>query len=376
MLFGVLEQLNALTDTLRIVSNVPTTIQPGQRVELQVLSGAPDLFVTEPILDVATELLKLVTQIPVEIQVRWSVKGWSEIEEKMIDLVPGVDFVATDGIEGPSSAFFFKPLFYELGAAPVLMPTPLEITAEVTLHAWLTYKKDENLPIQEVVSEKVVLPLSLGLLPLEIPTLLALFRFDNYRSLGKNDLEPGFVLMVVPDNSYLQDLTEVMNGLLARLDEVMGPLRALAGIAAFLTGLTILRHAVSAQPMLRIRSGDIPNLSDIHMRVEKRFGIDRLNPDLRPHDRVSSLILLAAPGRIVGCYNNEKFKQDEGAFTVETGDEMIALVRNLAISSEELHAHPNVVVLKPNNDDNAFDDSMSSVKFLGWAPTPPPPPLP
>ena len=51
MLFDLAKQLDALTNTLRLVSNVIVPVEPGQKVELKVLSAAPDLFVTDKVLD-------------------------------------------------------------------------------------------------------------------------------------------------------------------------------------------------------------------------------------------------------------------------------------------------------------------------------------
>jgi hypothetical protein len=88
MLFDVLKQLNVLTETLHLVSNIASTVEPGQKVELQVLSGAPDLFVTDKVLDnsILTGAAQLVTQIPVGIHVEWSVRDG---DRKLLQ--PGVD---------------------------------------------------------------------------------------------------------------------------------------------------------------------------------------------------------------------------------------------------------------------------------------------
>ena len=365
MLFDVLKQLDALTNTLHLVSNVAVPVEPGQKVELKVLSGAPDLFVTDQVLDnpILTGTAQLLTQIPVEIRVKWSVSDGERTLE------PGVDFLATNNLQGPAVDFFFKPAFLELGTVRPLVDDSLRIiTARVTLVARLN-NVAPNAPNtavpKEVVSKEVKLPLILSLVPLEIPTMLALFRHSDFKSL-EDDLTAGFVLMVVPQHSYLQDLTEVMNDLLVRLDEAVRPIRTLVGLAAFLTGLTILRHALAAQPILRIRHGDIGDLDNIHMRVDTRFGLDILKRDLRPDNRASSLVFIAPPGRKVECFASKIFLENglppffpSGAFTVSTGVEMFVVLHNLETNT--LNNTPGVEVVVTAG---SFNDSISSVKFI------------
>src|SRR5215210_2229203 len=104
MLLNLTQQLNALTETLRLVSDVAGLVEPGQKVELEVMSAAPDLFATVNVLDnpVVGGTAQLLTQIPVEIQVTWSVTMNGK------PLKPGTDFLATNNAEGPSVAFLFK----------------------------------------------------------------------------------------------------------------------------------------------------------------------------------------------------------------------------------------------------------------------------
>jgi hypothetical protein len=84
------------------------------------------------------------------------------------------------------------------------------------------------------------------------------------------------------------------------------------------------------------------------------------------------LIFISAAGRVVGCYNDKEYDEGEGAFTVGVGSEMITVIPTLAISSAELRKLPNVTVLKADDDDNAFNDSMTSVRFLEAEPQPVP----
>lgn len=362
MLFDLAKQLDALTNTLRLVSNVIVPVEPGQKVELEVLSAAPDLFVTDKVLDnpLLAGTAQLLTQIPVEIRVAWSVTDGAE------RLSPGVDFLATNEMRGPSVDFIFKPPFLELGTVKPLVDDSLRIiTARVTLRAWpnnVALNAPSTAVPQEVVSKEVKLNLILSLVPLEIPTLLALFRFEDFRALGKADLTPGFVLMVMPKHSYLGELVENMNEVLVRIEEAVRPIRTLLGLAAFLAGLNILRQALTAQPMLRAFHGtEIDDLDNIHMRVDTRFGSDFLKRDLRPNDRVSSLIFLGVPGKKVTCFADTDQDPDDGAFEVHLGTEMIAVVPTLRLKQAP---HPAVTVIdNTDSGNNNFDDSLSSLRF-------------
>ena len=360
MLLNLTKQLDALTETLHLLSNLAGPVEPGQKIELEVVSAAPDLFATVSVLDnpVVGGVAQLLTQVPVEILVTWSVtKAGKPVK-------PGTDFLVTNNAEGSSGTFFFKPEFVDLGFARNPSPTLIVIKATARLRAWPTNGVTATTNPIPQLSKEVSLEIPLQLVPLEIPTILALFRYKEFRSLEGGTLEGGFVLMVVPDYSYLQDLTEEMNALLVRIDEAVRPIRTLVGLAAFLSGLTILRQALSAQPMVRMWHGDISNLTSIHMRVETRFGIDLLNRDLRPNDRVSSLIFMGPEGRKIGCYNDENHAQGEGAFTVDVGNEMITLIPSLRVSIAKIKLNPNVEVLVEDNDSNRFDESMTSVQFL------------
>ena len=76
MLIELTKQLDVLTETLQLVSNVTGQIEPGQKVELDVISRAPNLFATVNVLGnpVVGGVAQLLTQVPVEIQVKWIVR--------------------------------------------------------------------------------------------------------------------------------------------------------------------------------------------------------------------------------------------------------------------------------------------------------------
>ena len=123
-------------------------------------------------------------------------------------LTPGVDYFVTNNAEGPSVSFLFQPEFIDFGLDKD--PIPIVITAEVTLRAWLTNGVAATSDPTPQVSRQIPLNLPVKLAPLEIPTILALFRLENYRSLT-DDLEGGFVLMVVPSYSpLLRQSAEIM----------------------------------------------------------------------------------------------------------------------------------------------------------------------
>jgi hypothetical protein len=82
----------------------------------------------------------------------------------------------------------------EFGSAKALHTNLVHIEARVTLRI-----RPTNQPPIAPLVQTLPLPvrLALPIAPLEIPTMLCLFRFDDFRSLGTNDMTPGFVLIVV-----------------------------------------------------------------------------------------------------------------------------------------------------------------------------------
>jgi hypothetical protein len=345
MLTSVAEQLKTIVESLSIVTNAAGPIEPGQKVEFNIVSSITDLAASE-------SLATIPLSIPIDVQVSWT------IEDENGTQLDEADVLSPNPLTGLNLFLLFKPPIVDLGHdAPDLVLR--------TVKAKVTVKSFNLTPAPTSATKDLQLPVQL--VPLELPIILALFRFSKYRPFA-DDMEPGFSLMVVPRGSPIQGLTEPTNEILRRIERTLSPLRTFVGIAGFLAGLRILSQALAAQPMVRARAGNIENLTDIHMRTETFLGIDIFNRDMRANDRISSLIFIGPPGQTVACYNDENFAEGEGAFKVQAGLDMVVLIPDLSVTMSRLEDIPGVAIIKEDNDSNRFDDSMTSVKFLGRTP--------
>jgi hypothetical protein len=338
--------LNTLASTLRLVTGNAGPVEPGDLVEAKVLSSLTEVTIVDTLAAIALT-------VPVQVDVRWTV-----VDHDGHELQVDSHFVANNGLTGPLVEFLFKPPIVELVGEPPPTFTWM-IRATVTLR------------VGTVVSDAKQLAVPVEVVALELPVLLALFRHKQFAAFEDPD-DPGFVLLVVPADSILKGLTEPFNDLMDRLDLALSRLRGLVGIAGFLTGLTILRHALASQPMVRTRAGNVGDLEDVHMRVETLLGFDFLNRDMRAADRVSSLVLMGPCGTRVGCYDDENFSLDDGewAFNLRTGLEMITVIRDL----HDGKPPPTFPPEDPNDDrsrrifirqmgGSSFGNNMSSVEF-------------
>ena len=343
-------QLEYLIDTLQLVTNLLGPVLPGQVVETKIVSSLPELSGV----DVGGSIP---IARPVEVKVKWSVR-----DHNGNDLHLDKDFVATNALTGLVAGFILKPPIIELTRS-VVFPFLWTIHAAVTVTA-----EGVTTPITKE------LEIPIDVMPIEIPRLLALFRHTDFKAediklVGHGDSVsvPGWVLVVVPPDSLLTELSEPFNQLMERLDAVFESLRMLAGIAVFLTGLKILRHAL-AQPLVRFKTGDIPDLEHVHMRRDSTFGIDVLDKDVRAGDAVSSLILLGPCGTRVGCFDDEKWDLEDGewSFNVVVGPELVTIVRSIESAKPPLSVPGNRVFMVQEGGD-VLKDEMSSVK---WDPDP------
>jgi hypothetical protein len=341
-------ELDYLRDSLRLVTGATGPVEPGQLVEAKVLSSLSELSGVDTIGPVAAPLSR-----PVKLEVSWRVFDHAGAEVHM-----GKDFVANNGLTGPVVDFVLKPPIVELTRSPdTTVVWKLVATVKVTAPGVAADPKDLEVPVE--------------LVQLAIPKFVALFR-HRYFAAVDDDLDPGFVLFLVPWHSILQGVSEPLNDLLVRLDHALRPLRSLVGIAAFLTGIDTLRHALASQPMVRLRRGSAGDLENVGMRVETFLGIDFLNRDMRASDRVSSMIVMGPCGTRVGFYDDENFSLSGGewAFNLVVGPEMVTIVRDLSDGKppptfpEEDPAFPLTRRLFIRQMGGvSFDGHMTSVEF-------------
>jgi hypothetical protein len=332
-------QLDYLVSTLRLVTGAAGRVEPGHLVEAKVISSLTDLTGTD------VGAVSVPIERPVQLDVSWSVVDHTGTERHENE-----GFVASDGLTGPVVGFVFMPPIDSLSTRPTA-PAKWTIKATVTLTAEGagSVTRDLEVPVE--------------LVKLEIPVLLALFRLRDFQSFQDSDV-PGFVLMVVPEDSILQGLAQPFNELMIQIEDAVRPLRAIAGIAEFLTGIGVLRQALSVQPLARIKRGAIDDMEDVHMDKETFLNIDILNRDLRAGDRVSSMILMGPCGTRVGCYQdeNQSLSDGEWAFNLVVGPEMITVVRDLSGPRPPKTFPLNRIFVRQDSGDD-FEDDMSSVEF-------------
>jgi hypothetical protein len=250
-----LRQLQDWADTVSIVSTVTGPIEPGQRVDLEILSSARELSVTDSVANVQLPVGTgtLLPSLPVRLKVAWRVttKVKTPHGEKEKTLTPGTDYLITKAAQSANSgqgqliSMIFMPPIVELGVLSPEAPMPVRITVEAVVTLEVLHSAAElgvppthvsftipNFATRRLDENHMKLPLEL--VPLEIPTFLALFRHADYRPFER-DMEPGFALMIVPGSSPLRGLVEVANDVFQRLEDAVRPLRALAGMATLLT---------------------------------------------------------------------------------------------------------------------------------------------
>lgn len=311
-------------------------------------------------------------RVPIGLKVKWSFEYLDRPEPN--ELVPGRDFLSSDrDVTGLALSILFKPPIMEMRMRPRL-PQRVRVTATVTASGPSIVSPPGPLMLAASLNPKATATFTLPdllLLPVELPTFLALFRLEDFKPYATDgvdiqanplaEVHEGFVLIIYPDNCPVPASLETLNGMLQRVDEVLAPLRSLVGMATFLDELSILRKSVAAQPMMRIVGAPVRKFNDIHMNVET-FGFDVLNQDRRPDNRVSSLIFVGQPGRQVHCFRHHNFEPGDGAFTITLPDTMFVKIRSLKIGNAAMNDIDGVTVT--NDTEDNFDDNMSSAIYL------------
>ena len=415
---SILQQLQTLLESVTVTTDVVGTLHPGQPARFQLhlpssglsysdlvddpvsqtftqdftgttadtitgtiqgLAGALEATSAGTITGTASGTLSgvahLLDRLPVRLTVKWKVAHQDNADRDQAALFPGQDFLTSDpDMKALALSLLFKPDVVEMRLRPPA-PKRLFVRVEVTL----SVRSADN-PVGPIVDDPILSPAMamrfpfddfkanvtlrlppIELLPVELPAVLAVFRHANhspYDDAGR----PGFALLIFPRDTPFPATVETLNRLLQRVDELMAPLRTLAGVLDFLTDLSVLRRALAAQPMLRAVCSPVEKFNDVRLNVETFLGVDLLNQDMRADNRVSSLIFVGAPGRRVKCYRRHKWETDDGAFlmTIPPG-RFIVRIDSLALDNDEMEALDFVEVTDHTEDD--FNDNMSSVTF-------------
>jgi hypothetical protein len=307
------------------------------------------------LLDAATHFVHLPVSIPVEAEVKWSVREGKEATSKAVD---EGDYRLTRDLNAPVVNVLLRPETFDWLDED-------EPVAPVTryLHALVRLKASDQ-AVEHPLAAIPIASASLG-----IPRILALFENMNFE---------GACLVMVPDRSPIPDISTLLE-ILAPLEKILSTLGTFAQLATLATGVGQLISAVQANPFLRFRKnvakeekiGDqtvtyegFRNLDDITLKYN-----GALSDDLEADDQFSSLILIGNPGACVQCFNDSDFDADEGWFEVKVGAGFCALVRNLHFNAVSDYREVTIKQPPPGGAGGAikgggtFGDEMTSVRW-------------
>jgi hypothetical protein len=208
-------------------------------------------------------------------------------------------------------------------------------------------------------------PVTLLVPLIPVPTVLLLFRHKDFK---------GRVLLVVPANSPIGEPLEVP--LKAALDDLRDALDALgtvAGVATFFVGhLQTVKDAIDNAPAVIFgKTNSESNLNDID--IETHWFPRN---DIEAEDELSSVIMIAPPGRKVEAFNKRNFGTGEGQMDVVVGGELMVLSANLHSGAPASDPPGRIAVPHAPSgsrwhtfwwgDITGFGDELSSFRF-GWS---------
>jgi hypothetical protein len=277
-----------------------------------------------------------------------------------VELAEGSDFIAANGLASPDVSVAVPPVFRELRLDTVQNPIGevycLLVRGNLRLGA-------RSLPF-------TVGPVPFLALPIFVPTVVALFSEPNFGL-----THDSAVAILVPEHSPFAS-AEPLFKLLRQVESVLGSLRSLAKVAAWLLGISELVSSVPDQPRIRFVAADgVPKLGSI--KIKRRPWYNVLGSDPTFDDRVTSLFVFGVPGAEVEFYNDTNFKRrpssNQGMFSLRTNIEGWVAVRNLDTSNDARpvtfprNPSDNRYVPQFENDstgDSSWVTDMSSVRFL------------
>ena len=286
--------------------------------------------------------------------------GWRVRDQAGNELIEGQDFLVEQGLGSPQLAVRLPPIFRELRLDTIANPGG-EIrclSAEVKLSLG-----------SRTLGPFEVGPVPVIVLPLLIPTVVALFSEPNFGL-----THDSAVLVVVPKHSPFANL-EPLFKTLRRIESAVGALRSIGGMAAFLLGIDDLLDAVPEQPRLRFAAED--EISDLeNYKIKRRPWYAILSDDPDFDDRVYSVLVFGLPGTRVEFYNDEDFKRlpqtKQGTYTVEVGVECFVSIRTLDTDSRSnppITFPPNRIDLSnfepddSSSNDGVWHTDMTSLRF-------------
>jgi len=247
--------------------------------------------------------------------------------------VGGVEAVAEGGLDGPRIVLCLKPEIVEQLNAPAA-PAIARIYATVTLGA-----------------DSRRLDATVEVLPLRLPSLLALFRNRAF-----SGADYGAALLIVPDSSPLSSVRG-MRSALEQLQAATERLNHFPRFAALAPQVATLVTAVRTHEHLAFARADA--LADLRAIELIPRGV--LAEAITAEDEVSSAILLGPAGRRARLFVHRDFDQAGGRLDIGIEDENIVLLPDLG-SAETLPAGRARVIVVPGRR-RTFDDDLSSVQL-------------
>lgn len=144
------------------------------------------------------------------------------------------------------------------------------------------------------VSREIRVPITVQLLPLPIPVVLALFRHNNFSPVWGSD--PGCVFLMVPENSPLVSVQGALEAL-KLLRTLLEPLKPIARLVRLITGLGLLADALATQPV-KFAVRNTINLKDVNFQEFKLyFWVWEFTLPIKTlEDEMSSFILIGREG--------------------------------------------------------------------------------
>jgi hypothetical protein len=329
--------LTNLAHTLQVerVNDLESAV--GERVHFRLVPYGSDLTVLG---------------LPASVEVQWKVFDAEDSNDPLsvtsFESPQNTAIVAPDGVRLPDITLVFPVQTVEL-TTMVRLPKIYWIEAQVLLR-YAQVLLDQNVDVP--VKQTAWIPLRripISVVPVAIPTILALFQDTEFH---------GFLVVSVPFDSPLgalvghssQAAQRELTTFLQTLKSTVGHLVHIPAFASFLVGLSQLTDVLPSAPHFafvrakKIIDG-VSNMGAVKMGYGDDSEVnlyrgDDVN-DVRPQDRISSVIAIGPEKRRVELFNDPGYKQDHGAFSLKLGPELFALVRDLRVLLE--HSTPESV---------------------------------
>lgn len=201
-----------------------------------------------------------------------------------------------------------------------------------------------------------------------VPSLLMIFAEANYE---------GACALLTPGDSLVCDGAEALQA----LEELRDALRQLSGTQAadgpasfppplgdLAPTLALVEQLIEKAPAAKtfVRAHEVKNLRQVALAPP-----DGGAQPAPAEDRISSLVLLGPPGRLLRCYNSRDLIDGEGQMVLACGREMFAAVADLGRESPASAPRGSMIIVsrprgtRGERQLTTFDRAISSMRFEG-----------